>query len=90
MKRSKAKSSPTPPGLNDPALIDSRCDRRPEYVRRREAARFLGLAPRTLANWACIPGRGPSFHRVGRTVLYDMGELRAFVAAGRIEMDKRA
>ncbi len=70
--------------------MDRSYDKRPEYVRRREAARFLGLAPRTLANWACIPGRGPSFHRVGRTVLYEMNELRAFVVAGRVERSERA
>ncbi len=90
MQRTKLKSPPTLPGLNDPALVDHLSDKRPEYVRRREAARFLGLAPRTLANWACIPGRGPSFHRVGRTVLYEMNDLRAFVVPGRVEASNRA
>jgi hypothetical protein len=84
--RSKAKSPSVPPGPEDPAPSEPRYDR---FVRRPEAARFLGLAPRTLANWACTPGRGPSFHRVGRTVLYDMDELRAFVNAGRVEVASR-
>lgn len=57
---------------------------RPEYLRRREAARFLGLAPSTLANWLCA-GKGPAVHHVGRVPLYDLAELRRFVGAGRVE-----
>jgi predicted DNA-binding transcriptional regulator AlpA len=60
-------------------------DNRPQYVRRREAARFLGLSYGTLSNWASA-GRGPSFHRLGgRTVIYELSALHAFVAAGRVE-----
>lgn len=75
-----------PPGLGGPGPGDPKYDR---FVRRREAARFLGLAPRTLANWACTPAREPGFHRVGRTVLYDLDELRAFASAGRVEAETR-
>ncbi len=58
---------------------------RPEYLRRDAAARFLGLAPGTLANWASA-GTGPAFHRVGRIPLYDLAELRRFVTRGRVGM----
>ncbi len=61
-------------------------DVRPEYVRRREAARFLGLAVGTLANWASA-GKGPAFHRLGggNVIVYDVAELTRFAQAGRIE-----
>ena len=58
---------------------------RPVYVRRRDAARILGLAEGTLANQAAQK-RGPAFHRIGRTVLYDVNELHRYVDAGRVEM----
>jgi hypothetical protein len=62
-------------------------DNRPQYVRRREAARFLGLSYGTLSNWASA-GRGPSFHRLGggKVVLYAIEELTRFAEAGRVEM----
>ncbi|RBY87005.1 hypothetical protein DQ240_08155 [Blastococcus sp. TF02A-26] len=53
------------------------------YLRRDDAARFLGLATGTLANWASA-GRGPSFHRIGRIPLYDLAELRRYVEGRRI------
>jgi hypothetical protein len=55
----------------------------PHYMRRSEAARFLGLAPGTLANWASA-GKGPAFHRVGRIPLYSITELRRYVESRRI------
>ncbi len=59
---------------------------RPEYVRRRDAARFLGVAVGTLANWASA-GKGPAFHRLGggNVVVYDLAELTRFAQAGRVE-----
>ncbi len=53
------------------------------FLRREAAARFLGLAPGTLANWASA-GKGPGFHRVGRIPLYEVGELRRYVEARRV------
>ena len=58
---------------------------RPEYVRRREAARFMGLSEGTLRNWASsYPRRGPSFFKVSGIVLYEMSELRRFVSQGLV------
>lgn len=54
------------------------------FLRRSEAATFLGLTPGTLANWASA-GRGPAFHRVGGRVLYARTELLRFVNAGLVE-----
>jgi hypothetical protein len=78
MKHRKMKQAGIPPS-EDPH------DVRPEYLRRDEAARFVGLAPATMANMASA-GRGPSFYRVGSRVLYEISELRRFVEAGRVEM----
>lgn len=70
----------SPSSLTAPAS-----DPTPVYLTRAEAASLLGLAVGTLQNWASA-GRGPSFHRVGSRVLYDLSDLRAYVAAGRVEM----
>lgn len=43
-----------------------------------DAARALGIAPGTLANWR-RQGRGPRFARVGRRVVYPIDELRRFL-----------
>ena len=62
-------------------------DQPPQYVRRREAAAFLGLAPGTLANWASA-GRGPSFRRLGggKVVVYELADLTRFADSGLVEM----
>ncbi|MBM7806196.1 hypothetical protein JOD57_002033 [Geodermatophilus bullaregiensis] len=67
-----------------PAAVQSQDGAPPVFVRRSEAAAFLGLTTGTMANWASA-GRGPAFHRVGSRVLYDLAELVRFVAAGRVE-----
>lgn len=48
-----------------------------EYLRRKEAAAFLGLATSTLANWASA-GKGPVYYKVGRIPVYDVSDLRRF------------
>ncbi|GAA4727442.1 hypothetical protein GCM10023328_02070 [Modestobacter marinus] len=61
-------------------------DAPPVYLRRKEAAAFIGLAVGTLSNLASA-GRGPSYHVPPgtRTPLYALHDLVAFVSAGRIE-----
>jgi predicted DNA-binding transcriptional regulator AlpA len=54
-----------------------------EYLRRDEAAKFLGMSKSTLANWAS-EGRGPIFHKVGRIPVYAVTELRRFVEANTV------
>jgi len=44
----------------------------------REAARFLGLSPATLARWRSIGG-GPSFVKLGARVRYARRALEDFV-----------
>ena len=48
---------------------------------RREAARFLGLQPKTLAMWA-MEYKGPRSHRVGGRCFYYIDDLEAFVGGG--------
>ncbi len=63
----------------------------PQYVRRPEAARYLGLSVGTLENWAChADGRGLAFHKVGGIVLYDVEELARFVRTRRVQAERAA
>lgn len=48
---------------------------------RENAAAFLGIAPRTLANWKS-KGRGPKQTRIGGRVFYRLEDLRGFIDAG--------
>ncbi len=45
---------------------------------RGDAARYLGLTPKTLAMWA-VEGKGPRGRRVGGRVFYYKGDLDAFI-----------
>ena len=50
-----------------------------QKLRAPDAARFLGLAPATLAKLRCIGG-GPVFAKFGRAVVYDRTDLDAWCA----------
>ena len=45
---------------------------------RRDAARYLGVAVKTLAMWA-VDGRNPKVHRVGGRCFYYKDDLDAFI-----------
>ncbi len=47
------------------------------FVKTRDAARFLGLSPKTLEKWRVVGG-GPKFRKLGGAVLYDQHELTAW------------
>lgn len=49
-----------------------------ENLREREAARHIGIAPKTLANWRWA-GRGPRFSRLGRAIVYRVEDLDRYV-----------
>jgi hypothetical protein len=57
-------------------------------LRRAEAARFLGLAPATMAAWA-VRGVGPLPRRVGGRVFYYLKDLEAFRDEGVREAAQR-
>ena len=51
------------------------------YVRTHEAARLLGLSPRTLEKYRCH-GSGPTFRKLGGRVVYAIGDLDAWADQG--------
>lgn len=52
-----------------------------------EAAKWLGIAPQTLADWRSL-GRGPNFVRDGRYVVYSIEELRRYRDAHLVIIQK--
>lgn len=53
----------------------------PRFVDTFEAARILGLSPRTLEKQRC-QGRGPAYHKLGSRVLYALDELETQLSRG--------
>ena len=47
------------------------------YVRTHEAARLLGISPRTLEKYRCH-GSGPTFRKLGGRVVYAIDDLEAW------------
>jgi excisionase family DNA binding protein len=56
--------------------------RQQEYVRTREAARYLSLSHRTLEKLR-VTGAGPGYFKMGRAVLYAISDLDAWLARNR-------
>lgn len=50
-------------------------------VDRANAAKFLGRAPKTLAEWKRL-GIGPDCQKTGGRIFYNIDALRAFAQAG--------
>ena len=48
---------------------------------RRDAAAYLGISPKTLAQWACS-NQGPPSKRVGGRAFYYRADLDAFIEGG--------
>jgi len=53
----------------------------PRYLRTAEAARFLGLSPRTLEKHR-IYGTGPAYRKIGARVVYSVADLNAWADRG--------
>lgn len=52
----------------------------PRFVRTIEAARLLGLSPRTLEKHRC-DGTGPIYHKLGGRVVYSIADLQGWIDA---------
>ena len=49
-------------------------------MRESEAARAIGVSPKTLRNWRSMtPQRGPKPTRIGRTVFYSTAEIQRWL-----------
>jgi predicted DNA-binding transcriptional regulator AlpA len=53
-----------------------------EYVRTRDAARYLSLSHRTLEKLR-VTGAGPQYFKMGRAVRYAISDLDAWLARNR-------
>lgn len=53
----------------------------PRYQRTQEAARFLGLSPRTLEKHRTY-GTGPRYSKLGGRVVYSLGDLQEWANRG--------
>jgi hypothetical protein len=53
-----------------------------QFLNVRQAARWLGLAVKTLESWRGA-GSGPAFHRFGRALRYRRSDLENFAAKAK-------
>lgn len=53
----------------------------PRYLRTPEAARFLGLSPRTMEKHR-LHGTGPLYRKLGGRVVYEIGDLQKWANEG--------
>ena len=51
-----------------------------------EAARILGMSPRTLETWR-YNGTGPAYSSIHGRIRYDVRDLEAYAEARRVETD---
>ncbi len=58
----------------------------PRLLTRTEAAAYLGIAPHTLAVWACTRRYPLPFVKVGRCVRYAVSDLDRFILRHRDDM----
>jgi hypothetical protein len=56
------------------------------YLNEKEAAEYLGMAPKTLGRWRWAE-KGPSFTKLGGSVRYSIADLESFAAAGAVRME---
>ncbi|MDT8872975.1 helix-turn-helix domain-containing protein [Komagataeibacter rhaeticus] len=62
-------------------MLDRTAPSPTRYMRTHEAARILGLSPRTLEKYRCH-GTGPTFRKLGGRVVYLIDDLDLWAAAG--------
>ena len=52
-----------------------------ELLTRDQAAKYLGITPRTLAVWACVKRYNLPYVKIGRLVKYQRTDLDAFITS---------
>ena len=55
---------------------------RPKCIDTAAAAKFVGVSKRTLEKWRC-EGGGPPYLKLGRRVLYCLGDLEEWISRQR-------
>jgi len=55
-----------------------------KLLTREQAAKYLGVAVSTLANWACTKKVNLTYVRLGRSVRYRLNDLDAFIEGNKI------
>ena len=68
-------------------MLDRSAQLATRYVRTHEAARMLGISPRTLEKYRCH-GSGPTFRKLGGRVVYAVDDLEAW--ADKAAYDQQA
>lgn len=58
-----------------------------ELLTRKEAAKYLGLSPQTLANWAHTKSQTLPFIKPGRSVRYRKSDLEAWLDRRTVRPD---
>jgi excisionase family DNA binding protein len=51
-----------------------------QLLTRKEAAKYIGVEPETLQNWACTKRYNLTYIKVGRLVKYRQADLDAFLS----------
>ena len=64
-------------------MLDRSAQLATRYVRTHEAARMLGISPRTLEKYRCH-GSGPTFRKLGGRVVYAVDDLEAWAERGAV------
>ena len=59
-----------------------------QYGSERDVERLTGRKAKTLQKDRLF-GRGFPFYRVGRTILYDLNEVREIIRSGRVDTEHR-
>ena len=62
----------------------NRLENDPVYTTK-ELAEYLGLKPQTLASWRCKGGKGPSFIKSHRKILYRYSDVEEFLEENKFE-----
>jgi len=52
----------------------------------RQAAQFFNVGLQTLRNWRS-QRRGPSYHRLGRSIRYNQADLEAYLESRKIRVE---
>jgi predicted DNA-binding transcriptional regulator AlpA len=59
-------------------------DEKNQFLNEKQVSELTGIALPTLRNYRCT-GKGPAYHKIGRSVRYSMYDIQAFMESCRIK-----